>query len=95
MWLLLAVEVTSLLRRSLPNKIWRRVHVLSLPLYGMASMHFVLAGTEGAMTVMRLVVLPTSVVVLALTGERITRLSRSTSLDLSRPHRDAVPQHHA
>jgi len=32
MYLALAVEITSLLRRQLPAKVWRRTHVLSLPL---------------------------------------------------------------
>jgi DMSO/TMAO reductase YedYZ heme-binding membrane subunit len=99
-WLLLAVEITSLLRRSLPAKLWRRVHVASLPLYAVASLHLLLAGTEGTTTIMRLVVLATSAAVLGLTGEHFARRSarhasanaRSARGHLA-PSRQAVPQH--
>ena len=33
MYVLLAVEVTSLARRSLPQRVWRRVHMLAFPLW--------------------------------------------------------------
>jgi DMSO/TMAO reductase YedYZ heme-binding membrane subunit len=98
LWLLAAVEITSLLRRSLPPKVWRRVHVLSLPLYAFASIHLLLAGTEGTTTPMRLVVLATSVAVLALTGERLAKLPDrrgSGAADLATPARQAVPQNRA
>jgi DMSO/TMAO reductase YedYZ heme-binding membrane subunit len=46
MYLMLAVELTSLARRWLPHRVWRRIHVLSLPLFVLASVHFVVAGTD-------------------------------------------------
>src|ERR1700675_2281887 len=46
MYLLLAVELTSLTRRWMPTRIWRRIHVLSLPLFLLATVHFVAAGTD-------------------------------------------------
>lgn len=46
MYLLLAVEVTSLTRRWMPPRIWRRIHVLSLPLFGLATVHFLVTGTD-------------------------------------------------
>lgn len=46
MYLLLAVEITSLTRRWLPPRVWRRIHVLSLPLFALATVHFVFAGTD-------------------------------------------------
>jgi DMSO/TMAO reductase YedYZ heme-binding membrane subunit len=46
LYLLLAVELTSLARRSLPTVVWRRIHVLSLPLFLVASVHFVVTGTD-------------------------------------------------
>lgn len=45
-YLLLAVEVTSLLRRSLPPRLWRAVHALSFPLFVVATVHVLLAGTD-------------------------------------------------
>jgi predicted ferric reductase len=47
-WLLVAVEATSLLRRFLPRTLWRRVHYLSLPLFLLATLHGVTAGTDAA-----------------------------------------------
>ncbi len=47
MYLLLAVELTSLARRHLPPRIWRRIHILSLPLFAFATVHFIGTGTDG------------------------------------------------
>jgi methionine sulfoxide reductase heme-binding subunit len=46
MYLLIAVEATSLLRRRLPKKVWRRVHYLSFPLYVLCTLHGFQAGTD-------------------------------------------------
>jgi sulfoxide reductase heme-binding subunit YedZ len=46
LWLLLAVELTSLGRRRLPRALWRRVHLLSVPLFAVATMHGLTAGTD-------------------------------------------------
>jgi DMSO/TMAO reductase YedYZ heme-binding membrane subunit len=46
MYLLIAVEATSLLRRRLPKKVWRRVHYLSFPLYVLCTWHGFQAGTD-------------------------------------------------
>jgi DMSO/TMAO reductase YedYZ heme-binding membrane subunit len=48
MYLLLAIEITSLTRRWLPNRVWRQIHYLSLPLFALATVHFVAAGTDAA-----------------------------------------------
>jgi hypothetical protein len=45
-YLLLAVQITSWLMRRLPRKLWHRVHVLSLPMLAMATVHGFLAGTD-------------------------------------------------
>jgi len=46
MYLMAAVEITSLARKHLPRKLWRRVHVLSFPLFVTATLHGVTAGTD-------------------------------------------------
>lgn len=46
LWLLLAVEVTSLFQKKLPRKLWRWVHVTSFPLFWLATFHFLAAGTD-------------------------------------------------
>jgi predicted ferric reductase len=45
-YLLAAVEITSLLMRRLPRKLWRAVHMSSFVLFWSATFHFVLAGTD-------------------------------------------------
>ena len=47
LYLLAAVEATSLLRRRIPNVVWRRVHYASLPLFVSATLHGLSAGTDG------------------------------------------------
>lgn len=46
LYLLLAVEGSSLLRAHLPAAVWRRLHVLALPLFLTATLHGTTAGTE-------------------------------------------------
>lgn len=45
---LVAVEVTSLLRRRMSHRVWRAVHRLSFPLFVLATVHALLAGTDTA-----------------------------------------------
>jgi sulfoxide reductase heme-binding subunit YedZ len=46
LYLLLAVEATSLAMRLLPRPLWRRVHRLSFPLFVLATAHTFMAGTD-------------------------------------------------
>jgi DMSO/TMAO reductase YedYZ heme-binding membrane subunit len=46
MYLLVAVEVTSLLRRHLAPRVWRRLHLLSYALFALATVHLLGAGTD-------------------------------------------------
>ena len=48
LYLLIAVELSSLLRRRLPTTWWRRLHLLSVPLFGVGTAHLVSAGTDAA-----------------------------------------------
>ena len=45
-YLLVAVEVTSLLMRRLPRKLWRAVHLTSFAVFGGTTVHALLAGTD-------------------------------------------------
>lgn len=47
LYLLLAVELTSLARHRLPRPLWRATHMASFPLFVMATVHGVTAGTDG------------------------------------------------
>jgi DMSO/TMAO reductase YedYZ heme-binding membrane subunit len=46
MYLLIAVEASSLLRKHVPKAAWRKIHVLSFPLFVTATAHGITAGTE-------------------------------------------------
>ena len=44
--LLIAVETTSLARRRLPHRLWRRVHLAAFPLLAAATVHLLAAGSD-------------------------------------------------
>jgi hypothetical protein len=46
LYLLAAVELTSLARSHLPRPLWRAVHVASFPLFALATLHGFTAGTD-------------------------------------------------
>jgi predicted ferric reductase len=46
MYLLLAIEVTSLLMRHLPRRVWRGIHLTSFVLFVVATAHGLLSGTD-------------------------------------------------
>jgi DMSO/TMAO reductase YedYZ heme-binding membrane subunit len=71
LYLLLAVEVTSLLRRRLPTRVWRAVHATSLPLYAVATAHLLTAGTDASSPWLLAVVWATMVVIASLTLVRL------------------------
>jgi DMSO/TMAO reductase YedYZ heme-binding membrane subunit len=45
-YLLLAVEITSLLRKRLSKRAWRATHLLSFPLFILGTVHGLTAGTD-------------------------------------------------
>jgi DMSO/TMAO reductase YedYZ heme-binding membrane subunit len=53
LYLLVAVEVTSLLRSRLPARLWRSVHLTSYAVYALATVHLLTAGTDRHNPVLR------------------------------------------
>lgn len=47
LYLLVAVELTSMVRRHLNHRLWKRVHFLSFPLFVLSTVHGLSAGTDG------------------------------------------------
>lgn len=70
-WLLVAVEVTSLLRTRLPKKVWSRIHLSSFVAYVLATLHYLQAGTERTNPALLFTVEVTSAAVVFLTVLRI------------------------
>ena len=77
LYLLVAVEVTSLLRKRLSKRAWRVTHFLSFPLFVVATVHLLAAGTDRQSLVLRVVVASTTVVVAILTAVRVVQARRS------------------
>jgi DMSO/TMAO reductase YedYZ heme-binding membrane subunit len=46
LYLMLALQVTSMFRAHLPKRLWRSTHYLSFPLFAVATVHGLTAGTD-------------------------------------------------
>ncbi len=79
LYLLLAIELTSLVRSRLPRRLWRATHYLAFPLFVACTVHGIQAGTDaGVRTFGWLMVMGVSVVaVLAVIRIVATRDARS------------------
>jgi len=74
MYLLAIVQVTSLLMKKLPRKLWRAIHMASYGATWLAVIHAGMAGTDASNRVYRVVSL---VVILAATSVAVVRVSGS------------------
>lgn len=99
MWLLAAVESTSLLMRKLPRKLWRFVHLSSYLLFWSSTAHLLLAGSDasnplvvGAVEVLAAVVLFLTLVAGLAPGRRrsstTTRVPRLAGSSTTAPQGD-------
>ncbi len=70
-YLLIAVEVTSLLGRRFPKRWWRRVHLVSFLVFVLATVHLLLAGTERSNPLLLLTVTVVATVVVFLVVVRM------------------------
>ena len=71
MYALVAVEITSLLRKRLSKKTWRSIHYLSFPLFATATIHVLTAGTDRRTVLLRALVVVGVLVTSVLTALRI------------------------
>jgi DMSO/TMAO reductase YedYZ heme-binding membrane subunit len=76
-YLLIAVEITSLLRAHLPPRGWRMTHLLSFPLFASATGHLLSAGTDRHQAAVRTVVILVSAAIGGLTAVRASAAARS------------------
>jgi len=81
-YFLLAIEVTSLLMRWLPRKVWRGVHFTSYALFLFATVHMFAAGTDASSPAMHWAGIGACAVVGYLTLARVL---------MGRPRRTALP----
>jgi sulfoxide reductase heme-binding subunit YedZ len=73
LWLLAAVEITSLARTRLSKRTWHRVHVLSFAVFVLASAHFVAAGSDAGSPIVALALLTVISTVVTLTLLRLAK----------------------
>lgn len=48
MYLLIAIQATSLLRKHMPRRVWKAVHHTSLPLFALSTIHGFMAGADAS-----------------------------------------------
>jgi predicted ferric reductase len=71
LYVLLAVEITSLLRKRLSKRAWRATHFLSFPLFVLATAHGVTAGTDMDTFLLRMAFIVATAAVGGLTALRV------------------------
>lgn len=54
-WLVVAVEISSLLKRRIPNRVWRTIHFASFGVWISATVHLFMAGTDVSTPAFRVV----------------------------------------
>jgi predicted ferric reductase len=85
MYLLLAVEITSLLMRRIQRRLWHAIHLSSFVVYVTATVHGLTAGTDRHNTVFQWACLVTAATVLMMTLVRIWSPRSATRTSRSRP----------
>lgn len=91
LYLLAAVEVTSLLRNRLSKRVWHATHLLSFPLFILSTIHGLTAGTDATGRPLFLSMIAASVAVVALTVARIDGARRRPATGGAGPVRPRVP----
>lgn len=78
MYLLLAVELTSLARPRVPRRLWRRVHYAGFAVYLTSTVHGLAAGTDGRSPAFLVANAVVAVLVAGLTASRVTAAGSSS-----------------
>ncbi|TML38830.1 MAG: hypothetical protein E6G27_12930 [Actinobacteria bacterium] len=83
LYLLVALEVTSLLRARIPARLWRSTHYLSFPLFALTSAHALSAGTDRHTALVRGAVFGVCALVAVLTAVRFAGSGRPGPANLA------------
>lgn len=87
-YLLLAVEITSLLKNRMSTRVWHGIHLLSYVLYAAATIHLLTAGSDRNSPLLRWSVLATVGAVIFFTIYRVIGPGRAASVKASRSRTD-------
>lgn len=95
-YLLLAVEITSLVKNRLPRRLWRGVHLTSYAMYAMATVHLLQSGTDRHNPALRTAIVVSVGAVVFFTMYRLIGPGRAASVTKSgggrRPPTPAVKE---
>lgn len=86
-YILIAVEVTSLLMKHLPRKVWHSIHLGSFGLFVVATLHLLTAGTDATNPIVRASIV---VAVATVAAGVAWQLERRPRTDASQPARGLV-----
>ncbi len=85
LYLLVAIEITSLLQRRIPRRFWHAVHLSSFGLFAFATVHALTAGTDSGSIGVAYFAIGSTVLVASLTALRVVNRSAAPT-----PARDRV-----
>jgi predicted ferric reductase len=91
LYLLLAIEVTSRLRRRINRRLWRAVHFLSFPLFVSSTVHGLTAGTDSRAPMVIISVVLVATAVAALTAIRLAKSKGILLVEPGPPSRSLAP----
>ncbi len=89
-WLLVSVELTSVLRARLPHRVWRAVHLLSFVVWISATVHLFMAGTDVSHPVFRVVQVVMIGLVSLMFVSRIVDVVRSSAAGRTLPVEEPI-----
>lgn len=87
LYLLAAIEITSLMMRRLPRRLWRAVHSLSFLLFGVATLHAFQAGTDTGNPLVVLIAVLVILGAIPVLGARAAAASGQPARPAPRPSR--------
>jgi predicted ferric reductase len=90
-YLLLAIQLTSWAMRRLPRKLWHRVHMLSIPMLVLATVHGFLAGTDRSSRALQWTAFVILAGIVFLLGIRMLAPGRKAKRVVPGPKRESRP----
>ena len=85
LYMLVAVEITSLLRKRLSKRAWRLTHSLSFPLFALATFHLLWVGSDRTTPLLRIGVLTAVAAVCVATVMRLIQADRDEIAAMNAP----------
>lgn len=85
LYLLLAIELTSLVRNRIPKRFWKGIHLTSYGLYVIATVHMFTAGTDAGSKYLQWAAVGATAVIIFFTAYRVMGPDKAGSAQGGRP----------